>query len=151
MMVEERGKGVFINAIRGSEAAVITNIRLGKPYHLHGFAAGKAILAALPRERVTEIIDAHGLPGFTDGTITNRERLFDVLDRIEEEGVAFSQGETTPGIRAVGASIRGVDGDVLGGVGISGPKTRMRDEWYHETAVELVTNAANLIEIDVAY
>lgn len=151
LMVEENGKGVFINSARGSEAAITTNIRLGKPYHLHGLSSGKAILAALPRERVIEIIDKHGLPQFTEGTITDRDRLLETLDCIEEQGVAFSQGETTVGIKAIGAPIYGVDGGILGAVSISGPESRMGGEWYEETAPELVLNAANLIEIHTAY
>lgn len=151
LMIEERGKGVFINSSRGSEAAVTTNLRLGKPYHLHGFSTGKAILSALPRDRVEDIVREHGLPQFTDRTITERAELFEALDQIAERGVAFSQGETTPGVKAVGAPIISPDGDVLGAVGISGPKSRMKGAWYEQEAPELVVNTANLVEIHTTY
>ncbi|WP_144906423.1 IclR family transcriptional regulator [Halobellus captivus] len=143
-VVEENGKAVYVDHYSGDRVLYTFN-KSGTREHLHCIAAGKAILAHLPDERVDEIIDRHGLPAFTDNTITDREELRAEFETIRERGVAFSRGERRAEIRGVATPI--IDGDsVLGAITLGAPSKRLTGQFFTEELPNLVTGAANRIE-----
>ncbi|MDG5761662.1 IclR family transcriptional regulator [Natronococcus sp. A-GB1] len=147
---EEHGRAVYLYK-KGGERAVQTASSVGKREYLHCISLGKAILAYYPRERVEEIIDEYGLPGYTDQTITNREELFDQLETIRERGYAFDDEEKIEGLRCVAAPVKASKDEVLGAVSISGPSSRMTGERYREELPDKVTRSANVIEINTKF
>lgn len=147
---EEHGRAVYLYK-KGGERAVQTASSVGKREFLHCISLGKAILAHYPRERVDEIIDRHGLPKYTDQTITTREGLFDELETIRERGYAFDDEEKIEGLRCVAAPVMDGDGGVLGAVSLSGPSSRMTGDRYREKIPNMVTRSANVIEINAKF
>ncbi|PCR88822.1 IclR family transcriptional regulator [Natrinema ejinorense] len=145
--MEEHGRGVYLYK-KGGDQAVQTASSVGKREYLHCISLGKAILAHYPRERVEKIVDRHGLPGYTDQTITTREELFENLETIRERGHAFDEEEKIEGLRCVAAPVMGTDGQVLGAISISGPSRRMTGDRYREELPNKVTRSANVIEIN---
>lgn len=77
---------------------------VGETFPLHCTANGKALLASLPREEAAELLPRR-LQRFTDTTIVSRKDLWEELDRIVADGVAYDREEHTEGICAVGAVI----------------------------------------------
>lgn len=150
LMVEEHGQGVQLYPKFGNQS-VQTDAQPGQRVHLHTNAAGKAILAFLPREHVEEIIDELGCPRQTDNTITDPDALFDELNKIRDRGVAFNDGERIEGLRAVGAPVLDSDRNVVGSISISGPAGRFTDNWYHEELPKLLRGAVNEIELNLKY
>jgi len=143
-VVEENGKAVYVDHYSGDRVLYTFN-KSGTREHLHCTAAGKAILAHLPSERVDEIIDQHGLPAFTDNTITDPETLRAEFETIRERGVAFSRGERRDEIRGVATPI--IDGDcVLGAITLGAPSKRLTGQFFTQELPNLVTGAANRIE-----
>ncbi|MFC7029190.1 IclR family transcriptional regulator [Halomicroarcula sp. GCM10025710] len=95
-VVEEHGYVRYVHRATG-DRAVKTTSGVGKRVRMHAVAAGKAILAELPEERVRNIIAERGLPAFTEHTITDEARLFEELGDIRERGVAFADEELVEG------------------------------------------------------
>jgi DNA-binding IclR family transcriptional regulator len=144
-LVEEDGLGVYLNKAKGRDA-VQPYGKVGNRVHLHDIAAGKAILAWLPPERVSEIVDRHGLPGRTDRTITDREALFAELEAVRERGVAFNDCESMERFRAVASPI--VTGEeVHGSIVVSGPETRLEGERFERELPDLVSGTANAVAL----
>lgn len=148
LVVEEHGRGVYLYKAAG-ENAIETTIHPGQREHLHCTAQGKAILSQLPESTVLDIVDEFGLPARTENTITELEDLLAELERIRERGVAFSDGEATRRLRCVAAPIQAPNGEPMGALGVFGPTSRLRDERFDETLPNAVTNAANIIEINM--
>lgn len=144
-MVEEHGKGVYLNKSLG-ENAVQPVGRVGKRVFLHDIAAGKAILAHLPEDRVRWIVDEHGLTEQTEATISDPDELFDVIERVRERGYALNRDEHFVGFRAAAAPVL-IEGDVHGSVVVSGPTSRMSDERLTEDVASLVVDAASELEL----
>ncbi|WP_418285633.1 IclR family transcriptional regulator [Halorubrum sp. DTA46] len=117
-----------------------------EPDYLHFTASGKAVLAALPEQRVESIIEDHDLPEKTAKTITEPSDLFEELSTIRSRGYAINDEEEVVGIRAVGAPIRDANGGVLGAISVSGPTGRFTLDRCHETFSGTVTESANVIE-----
>ncbi|WP_197431324.1 IclR family transcriptional regulator [Halorubrum sp. CBA1125] len=98
--IEEGGKRVLLYSAEPSEG-VFDNSPVGQYTHMHWTALGKALLAQLPDERVDDVVDRHGLPEATENTITEREALFEALDRIRDRGYAVEDEERREGIKAI--------------------------------------------------
>jgi DNA-binding IclR family transcriptional regulator len=150
MSLLEHGQNVLLYKSHGPDA-IQTSHEIGLREPLHCSGLGKAILSELPRERVERIVDEHGLPAFTEHTITDREELFAELDRTRERGYAIDDEEAKPGIRCIAAPVVIGDGDLYGAVSVTAPQSRMRNERFEETLPELVTGAANVIEVNSIY
>ncbi|TYL37751.1 IclR family transcriptional regulator [Natronococcus pandeyae] len=149
-VIEEHGMGVHIYGAEGRHS-VKTHARIGKRTPLHQFAAGKAILAHLPDERVDEILTEYGLAAKTSQTITDREELNDRLEGIRERGYAFNHEESVRGVHAVGAPIRDQSGTAIGAISVAGPANRLRDTALAEELPTLLLGATNEVEINLAH
>lgn len=144
--IEEHGKAVYLHKAEGDKA-VQTASTVGAREYMHCIALGKAILAHMPEERVDEIIDTHGLPKYTERTITSQPELKDELQEIRERGYAYDDEEKIDGLRCVAAVVKPHD-ELIGAVSVSGPASRMEGKRYREEIPNLVTRAANVIEIN---
>ncbi len=149
-IVEEHGQRVYLYTDVG-ESAVQTGAHVGKRGAIHTSAAGKAILANLPDDRIDTIIAEHGLSEGTTDSISSRADLYDELETIREQGYAFNQQETTEGVNAVGAAVLDSDGTVIGSLSVSGPANRIKDDWLTEELLEQVLGAVNELELDIKH
>lgn len=149
-IVAEHGYRIYLYTQAGQHA-VQTDARIGKRGYLHVSAAGKAILANLPDERVEEIVDERGLPPSTPNSITDRETLFTELKQIRERGYAYNYEESTSGLRAVGTAVQGIDGRVIGALSISGPAHRFKGERFEQELPDLILGSANEIELKLKF
>ncbi|ADJ15429.1 IclR family transcriptional regulator [Halalkalicoccus jeotgali] len=122
----------------------------GTYYHMHCTAAGKALLAALPDERIEAVLDRWGLPARTANTITDREALAADLDRTRERGYAVADEEYVDGLCAVGVVVANPDGSPLGALGMSVPTYRRESEGLETAAAELVVETARDLERELA-
>lgn len=149
LMVEEEGAGIYIYQSL-ADRGVKTDSHVGTVVNLHATAVGKAYLAALPEADRSALLDDAELSEVTPNTVTDRASLEAELAEIAEQGYAFNDEERTIGMRAVGAPVVAGD-EVLGGISISGPTTRLSGEWYHEEVPELVNQAARVIGLKATY
>jgi DNA-binding IclR family transcriptional regulator len=150
LMVEEQGYVVGVEKALG-ERAVQTSGRIGRHTRFHYHAPGKAILANLDDDRVDEILAQQGLPGKTEHTITDRDRLFEEIEEVREQGYAVDDEERIHGVRCVAAPINDDGGDVIGAVSVSGPKSGMRGKRFNEEIPEMVLRTANVIQVNLKY
>ncbi|WP_193362453.1 IclR family transcriptional regulator [Halogranum rubrum] len=149
-ITEQQGRSVHLYGASGKNS-VQTSARAGAWGYLHQHAAGKAILAHLPAERVQHIVDGHGLPAKTPHTITDEKDLFEQLEQIADRGYAFNREESITGLHAVGAPITDDDGVATGAISISGPANRLKGEWLTETLPDLLLGATNEIELNLSF
>lgn len=149
-MVEQQGQAVVLYRETGVNG-LPTRTRPGKQMYLHQTASGKALLSQLPEERVSEIIDQHGLPAATEETITDRKELREELEEINERGVAYNQGESTRGLYAVAAPVTTPNEQVHCACVISGPRHRMEGTKMTEEYANLLLSVVNETELDIAH
>lgn len=143
---EDHGQSVLAYVARGQNS-LFSSQYIGRRWYLHCNAAGKAILANLSEARVAEIIDQHGLPRYTPDTITDPDELFDELEQIREEGVAYNDEEKITGMYAIGAPVSPSNESVLGAVSVAIP-TNERSENSCAELADLVKKTASTIEVN---
>ncbi|MFJ9776035.1 IclR family transcriptional regulator [Kitasatospora sp. NPDC101157] len=105
-----------------------TNVRMasrvGSRAPAYCTATGKAILAWLPEEAVTEVVAA-GLRPVTAWTISDETRLRADLARIRARGYSIDDREHEPEVRCVAAPIFDHTGEVTAALSVSGLTSRM--------------------------
>jgi DNA-binding IclR family transcriptional regulator len=145
--VEENGRGVYMYTFSG-EHAVWTYSTVGKRFHLHQTAAGKAILSRLSDERIAAIVDEWGLPAATENTITDADVLAEEISAVRDRGVSFNREEQLDGVKAVGVPVDGADGRVVGAFSVASPANRMTDERFEREIPEVLLGVANEFELE---
>lgn len=118
---------VFVSQVETHEA-IRAFFRPGtrSPYHASGI--GKAILAFKDREARGRMMRDLALETFTPKTLNTHDALEADLARTLTRGFAIDDEERNLGMRCVAAPIFNEFGDPIGGVSISGPTVRMRDD-----------------------
>jgi DNA-binding IclR family transcriptional regulator len=149
-IVEDHGLGTFVFQETGDQA-VMTDVRIGKRVNLHTTAAGKAILAHLPRDCVETIIDQWGFPTPTSKTITDLDELWTNLETVRERGYAFNDGERIEKQRAVGVPVLDPNDRILGALSVSGPTHRLKGDWFRQDIPNLLLGLANEFELTIDF
>ncbi|WP_273847327.1 IclR family transcriptional regulator [Rubrobacter calidifluminis] len=133
----ETGETATISALVGTHRVYLDqvlslneikmSVQIGHPFPLHAGASSRAILAfCMPELRETVL---HGtLERLTPGTITNRRRLEEELERVRREGTAISFGERQVGAGSVATPVFGIDGYAIGSLSVCGPVDRFNEE-----------------------
>jgi DNA-binding IclR family transcriptional regulator len=150
IIVEEHGHGVYLSSATG-EHAVQTHARVGKREYLHCIASGKAILAHMSQERISEITERYGLPQKTQYTITDIEELRDELATVREQGYATNNEETALRVRAVAAPIVTGSNHVLGSLTLSGPARRMQSKGYDDELARRIMGATEGLNLRLSW
>ncbi|SOB88227.1 transcriptional regulator, IclR family [Sphingomonas guangdongensis] len=127
-----------------SEQALRYAVPPGAHNGLHGFAAGKAILAALPDAELDRYFkESERLP-FTERTVTDEAVLRAELAIARRDGVAVTIGEYDLGIIGIGRAAI-VGGEVAGAFSVAYPQTRDTPA-LRARIVDLLGRVAALLE-----
>ncbi|MGH7185221.1 MAG: IclR family transcriptional regulator domain-containing protein, partial [Pseudomonadota bacterium] len=102
--------------------------RPGARVPMHSSGVGKALLAAMPPDKVASILHRRGMPRITQKSIDNPARLQVDLSATLRRGYAIDDEEHALGLRCVAAAIRDERGLPLAAISISGPVARMSSE-----------------------
>lgn len=148
--VEENGLVAHIYLKSGNEL-YRSFTRVGFRGHLHAFSSGKAILAYMPPDHVEEIIATHGLPAYTENTITDEEELFAELETVRERGVAVHMEEAVSGSNAISVPVLHDDELPVGSVCVAGPAHRLDKSTLYGDLSELLLEFKNEIELSLKY
>lgn len=149
-IVEENGDRVYLYTEVG-ESAVQTGANVGRRGPIHTSAAGKAILANYPKQRVQEIIEHADLTQGGPNSISSADELFEELEHVSVQGYAFNRQETTEGVNAVGAAVIDEEQNVLGALSVSGPASRVRADVLKTEFLDYVLGATNELELHIAH
>jgi DNA-binding IclR family transcriptional regulator len=128
----ETGETVALHCLVGDERVCLVELSspqpirmasgVGRAYPLFAGAAGKAMLAFLPPERVDRIVKAS--KSAPSAAPSPPRTLLTQLPEIRARGYAVSSGETVKGASAVAAAILDSEDRVVGAINITGPADR---------------------------
>ena len=122
--IENRDEVIFLAQVETHEA-IRAFFAPGTKSPMHVSGIGKALLAWYPQDRVRQIVQRQGLPGFTTLSITSEVSLERDLARTRDRGFAIDDQERAEGMRCVAAPIHDHTGGVIAALSISGPITRV--------------------------
>lgn len=127
---------VYVDVSEGSQLirAVVSR---GDRLPAHGVASGKAILAYSSRDKVIEFL-GRNLTSLTPETMTSSEDLLTDFERVRKRGYATNIGESASDVSAVAVPIFAQNDQVVGAIGIAGPRLRLGAKMlaYLATAIQ---------------
>ena len=121
LAISDDGYPVFVDRVDGP-GTIRFHTPLGGRELPHSTAAGKAILATLPRRRVDEIARETGLSRRTARTIVTLEDLHAELTRVRALGYALDDEEDADGVVCIGASVFGLAEAAAGAISMTSVK-----------------------------
>ena len=124
---EATGQGSKVSVVAGGEILVVAAAQGGGQYALttspgqrlpiHAGAAGKMLLAHLPRRDLDLRLNGK-LPALTATTIVEPKRMLAELARIRRRGWSSDEGEQMSGVHAIAAPIRDQSNTVIAAVSV---------------------------------
>ena len=102
---------------------------IGSRAPLHVTAVGKLMLGELGNEFIRAYGERTGLKAYTQHTLSSLAALKGNLQQAAAQGFAYDNEEAEIGVGCIGILIHGRKGEVIGGLSISAPIERRRDEW----------------------
>lgn len=121
---------------------------IGGKLPMHASGAGKAFLAQLSEEQVTQLLHRKGLHAYTHATLVSPVHLKDDLAQTRKRGYSFDDEEHALGLRCVASCIYDEHREPFAAISISGPISRITDDRVTEFGA-MVIKAAK--EVTLAY
>lgn len=126
LTIPYQGRVFYLESVFSSKRQIPASME-GKALPMHCTGGGKAMLSRMSRTQVERVIACHGLPKYTNTTITDRETLLEELEKTRKRGYAIDNGEESVGIRCVAVAIENSN-RVLGSISVSGANIGMPDK-----------------------
>lgn len=117
--------------------------RVGERGPVHATALGKAMCAALPEAQVRAMLSQHGLPAFTESTITDPNVYLAELETVREQGYGVDDQENQLAGRCVAAPLSGLP--VPAAISVSAPAGRLPAHEVRHVAQQLRRAAEEIV------
>jgi IclR family pca regulon transcriptional regulator len=121
--VLDKGDVIYIDRVQPGLTRIVVDIRIGTRIPAFSSALGRAMLALLPPEARREQLESRSRAALTPYTVTDLDRLMDLLDEAKARGYALVDQESVVGLRAVAAPIVGSDGLPIAAISVAAAST----------------------------
>ena len=134
-LMEETGETANLGIARDAHVLFVSQVEThasiraffppGTLSPMHASGIGKALLAQMPAERRSRLLSGAALERFTRHTLTDRAEIEADMARIVARGYAVDDEEKTEGMRCIAAPVFDLHGEVVAGISVSGPSSRV--------------------------
>ncbi|MDR3723775.1 MAG: IclR family transcriptional regulator [Terracidiphilus sp.] len=149
LCVMEAARVIYIDKIEPTRTVRMIT-RIGATNPLHCTSVGKAILAFLPEDKVTEIMKKVRYERFTHRTIATPEALRTEIEKTRRRGYAVDDEELEEGLRCIAVPVLDAQRQPVAAVSISGPSFRVTAQKLPSIANHLL-QCVRGISMDMGY
>jgi IclR family acetate operon transcriptional repressor len=111
---------------------------------MHASGIGKALLAQMPPELRAQALAKAGSERFTARTLTDPAAIEADMALTRQRGYAIDDEEKTEGMRCIAAPVIDLHGEVVAGISVSGPSSRVSEAEIARLASAVTEAAASL-------
>jgi DNA-binding IclR family transcriptional regulator len=157
---EETREGVYIAGMDQARGVMLEYlpalhafrffVDTGHQFDLHCAAQGKAMLAALPEEKLKSVLSGMKLTRHTERTITSQRAFRAELRRVRARGYAVDRAEAIEGIHCIAAVILNAKSFPVAALGVTAPLFRMPEADF-ERIGQRVKSAARKVSRKLGY
>ena len=143
------GADVVYVAREPTQRIMTVAISVGTRFPAYATSMGRVLLAGLVDGQLDEFLETAELRALTAATVTDRERLRKVLDRVRRQGWALVDQELEDGLRSVAVPIRNSAAEVVAAMNLSTHVSRRTAAAIREELLPPLREAAGRIERDL--
>ena len=136
------GRGLIIESVASRNPIRYVEEKGVWTKDLYTGAGWKSILAFLPKEESSRLMDALTFRRFTANTITSRKELDKALADVRRHGYAVDRAEGREGLHCVAAPIFDRTGRIIGTIGVSAPSEQLPERDFKRRAASTVAVAS---------
>ncbi|GHV93271.1 DNA-binding transcriptional regulator KdgR [Spirochaetia bacterium] len=125
LCVEQNMQMVYIATEEGPGRMLQTLHRIGHIAPMHATGVGKLHLLNYSDTQLEELEKKVGFPKYTNNTITSLKDLKKELEQVRKAGCAMDNEECEVGVRCIAVPVKNYQGQVVAGISVSAPVTRM--------------------------
>lgn len=145
LTIRENDEIVYVERSISGQMMRVEQI-IGSRAPLHVTAIGKLMLAELGEDECRNYAKRTGLPTYTENSITDIDTLIAKSKQAQRNGFAYDDEEAEIGVGCIGVLIYNQAGDVAGGLSLSAPIERRKEEW-----VPIVKEAGKRLSESLGY
>lgn len=143
--VLDGGDIVHIEKIESHETIKV-DVGVGERMPAYSTSLGKAILAFLPREQISGLIEKMKFEKITPNTVTEPKLLLEKLEEVRQCGFAVDDEEFALGLKCLAAPVKDWSGNVVAAVSVAYPKYRKQpdSEWEQNLRAAVMGTAGKI-------
>ncbi|MCK4864512.1 MAG: IclR family transcriptional regulator [Gammaproteobacteria bacterium] len=145
LTIRENDEVVYVERSISGQMMRVEQV-IGSRAPLHVTAVGKLMLAESGEEGCRKYAERTGLPAYTKNTITEIDTLISKTRQAHRNGFAYDDEEAEKGVGCIGVLIYNNTGEIAGGLSLSAPIERRKEEW-----VPIVIEAGKRISESLGY
>lgn len=152
-LMEETGETANLGIAKDDHVLFVSQVETHAPIRaffppgtlspMHASGIGKVLLTQFDAAQFEQFA-AKGLEGFTPYTLSEPEALHADLAAIRQRGYSVDDQERNEGMRCIAAPIRNAYGEVVAGLSVSGPTSRVSPEKVEAFATHVMAAAAEV-------
>jgi IclR family transcriptional regulator, pca regulon regulatory protein len=124
-------------------------ISVGTRFPAYATSMGRVLLAGLSEADLEHYLAEADLEPFTANTVTDRDRLREIVHEARQQGYAIVDQELEEGLRALAAPIRDSSGAVAAAINVSAHASRLSPEAMRAELLPSLLETASQIEADL--
>ncbi len=141
--IERDGMVLFLGQVE-THATIRAFFPPGTASAMHASGIGKALLCRMDDKRQRQVLAAGQLEKYTPYTLTDPDAMIADLHAAKARGYAIDGEERNIGMRCIAAPVFNVFGEVVAGISVSGPTTRITEDRIDALAGHVMDAAARL-------
>ncbi|GIK83322.1 MAG: hypothetical protein ABS56_01030 [Lautropia sp. SCN 69-89] len=106
LAVLDEEQALFVQVIEATLPIRAAAMAAGDRLPLSVSAAGKVLLAGLPRHEAEAVLRRQGMPRLTPASVVSRQRLMREIAAIHRDGIGWSREEAVTGLLALAAPVQ---------------------------------------------
>ena len=124
-------------------------ISVGTRFPAHATSMGRVLLAGMSPDDLDKYLSQGDFETFTAGTVTDPDRLRDIVREVRRQGYAIVDQELEEGLRAIAAPIHGSGGGVIAAINLSAHASRVSLAAMRAVLLPALLETAGQIEADL--
>jgi IclR family transcriptional regulator, pca regulon regulatory protein len=124
-------------------------ISVGTRFPAHATSMGRVLLAGMSPDDLDKYLNEDDFETFTARTVTDPDRLREIVREVRRQGYAITDQELEEGLRSIAAPIHGSGGAVIAAVNLSGHASRVSLAAMRAVLLPALLETAGRIEADL--
>ncbi len=124
-------------------------ISVGTRFPAHATSMGRVLLAGMSPDDLDKYLNEDDFETFTARTVTDPDRLREIVREVRRQGYAITDQELEEGLRSIAAPIHGSGGAVIAAINLSGHASRVSLAAMRAVLLPALLETAGRIEADL--